>query len=1091
MFRVFQSSSAPERIAAATEFIGSFPAATELILVGPSHEAVDDLVRGFAHKVGATFGLHRFSLTQLASRLAVGKLAGAGIAPTSAVAAEALAARAAFEANSCHELRYFGPIARFPGFARAAAATIGDLRSAGIPVQKLKTLDESGSDNAALLDSFEEQMDDAVLADRTVLFKCALEAVRDGVEFAKHPILFLDVPIYSAIERSFLIALASSAKKALFTCPAGDLRTLQNLKAVPGLLEESPTPKASESSSLTRLGSYLFAESEPPKSTPDNTVVFFSAPGEERESVEIARRILAEAESGVPFDHMAVVLRSPESYSSLMEAALRRAGIPAYFARGNRRPDPSGRALLALLACVAEDLSARRFAEYFSFAQVPELAQDGSLLKHDTAFVPPEDDALSSAASAFDIRRQDNAEADAVRQVNDSDGPELAGTLRAPWKWEELLVDAAVIGGKDRWQRRLAGLENQFKQELEEYAKEDPDSPRIAGIERKLRNLGHLRRFTLVVIEQLAALPKSATWGEWITAIENLIPHVLREPERVLAVLADMKPMAPVASVTLDEVRNVLQRWLANLQPQPAESRYGRVLVASPEQARGRTFDIVFVPGLAERMFPQKLREDPLLLDKLRRELSPDLSVLPDRSQQERLLLQVGVGAASRRLYLSYPRLEVAEARPRVPSFYALDVARSITGQVPDYRLLAREAELVGDSRLAWPAPRDPLIAIDDAEYDLSTVWPLLSTNQPRAGRLAYVMKLNPFLRRSLRGRWARWQEKWSEYDGLFTNRTSTLKLLEPQRLSARPYSATALQNFAVCPYRFLLSAIYGLEPREEPVPLEEMDQRTKGALFHRMQADLQRQLKEKGWLPVNEAHLPQAFKMLDETVKRIADQAYEDLAPAIDRVWLDAIEAIRSDLRTWLERGAQQDTWVPIYFEFGFGFGAVKGRDPASSPEPVGLSDGILVHGVVDLIERNVDGKTLRVTDHKTGRDRVTKGIVVGHGEYLQPVLYGLAIEQVLKLAVSEGRLFYCTADGGFNEHRIPLDHIARESAEIVLRTIDTGVARPFLVAAPREDACAYCDFQEVCGPYEEIRVAKKKENVTLVQLKAMRDLA
>ena len=195
MLRVFQSSSAAERVAAATEFIGSFPAATELILVGPSHELIDDLVRSFAQKVGATFGLHRFSLTQLARRLAAGKLAGAGIAPMSAVGAEALAARAAFEANVRHELRYFGPIARFPGFARATAATIGDLRSAGISVQKLKTLDESGSDNAALLDSFQEQMHEAVLADRTVLLSSALEAVRDGAEFGKHPIVFLDVPV--------------------------------------------------------------------------------------------------------------------------------------------------------------------------------------------------------------------------------------------------------------------------------------------------------------------------------------------------------------------------------------------------------------------------------------------------------------------------------------------------------------------------------------------------------------------------------------------------------------------------------------------------------------------------------------------------------------------------------------------------------------------------------------------------------------------------------------------------------------------------------------------------------------------------------
>jgi len=515
------------------------------------------------------------------------------------------------------------------------------------------------------------------------------------------------------------------------------------------------------------------------------------------------------------------------------------------------------------------------------------------------------------------------------------------------------------------------------------------------------------------------------------------------------------------------------------------------VLVATPEHVRGRSFDIVFIPGLAERMFPQKLREDPLLLDKLRRQLSSDLSVMSDRSQQERLLLQIAVGAASQRLYLSYPRLDVAEARARVPSFYALDVARSITGYVPDYEVLARDAELAGASRLAWPAPRDPSEAIDDAEYDLATVWPLLNKNEPRAGRLAYVMKLNPHLARSLRSRWARWQSKWSEHDGLFTKRSSILAILESHRLATRPYSVSALQNFAACPYRFLLSAIHRLEPREEPAQLEEMDPRTKGGLFHRIQAELQRELKDKGLLPIKGAQISKALGMLDQTVRRVAEEAYEELAPAIDRVWVDAIEAMRSDLRVWLEKVADEDGWVPIHFEFGFGFSAREGRDPASLPDPVKLADGTLVHGFVDLIETSDDGKTLRVTDHKTGKDRTKKGLVVGQGEYLQPVVYGLAVEVALKRTVMEGRFYYCTTEGGFDERCIPLDPIARQSAGLVLRTIDDGIAAPFLVAAPREDACVYCDFQEVCGPYEEIRFARKKEIPQLVQLKAMRGLA
>src|SRR5436309_13125904 len=118
---------------------------------------------------------------------------------------------------------------------------------------------------------------------------------------------------------------------------------------------------------------------------------------------------------------------------------------------------------------------------------------------------------------------------------------------------------------------------------------------------------------------------------------------------------------------------------------------------------------------------------------------------------------------------------------------------------------------------------------------------PLLNTNQPRAGRLAHVMRLNPHLKRSLRGRWARWQEKWSEHDGLVTKRPSIVEILESQRLTARPYSVSALQNFAAFPYRFPLSAIYQLDAREEPVPPEVMEPLTKRRLFHRIQAPPQR----------------------------------------------------------------------------------------------------------------------------------------------------------------------------------------------------------------------------------------------------------
>src|SRR5688500_20179948 len=117
--------------------------------------------------------------------------------------------------------------------------------------------------------------------------------------------------------------------------------------------------------------------------------MFYSAPGEGRECVEIARRILQEAARGIPFDEMAVFVRAPDRYAGLLEHAFRRAGIPAWFDRGTRRPHPAGRAFLAVLACAVEKLSARRFAEYLSLGQV---RRPGEAQRAPGVGPPPADD---------------------------------------------------------------------------------------------------------------------------------------------------------------------------------------------------------------------------------------------------------------------------------------------------------------------------------------------------------------------------------------------------------------------------------------------------------------------------------------------------------------------------------------------------------------------------------------------------------------------------------------------------------------------------------------------------------------------------
>ena len=1083
---VFVSASAAARVAHARDAVRSSTPGSRVLIVGASRGAADDLARDVAAALPATFGIRRLSLTQLAARAAIVSLASDGAAPGTWLGGEAVAARAVFDAVRDGALAYFQPVAGTPGFPRALARTLQELRLAGVADGRLGRLPLAGPDLADLLERFERCFADAATADRAALFSRAAALLRHPQSGIRDPhpalVVFLDVPVANAAERELIGALAAGATAAVATVPHGDRDALAHLESLGAAVDAHSEAAPGDLACLQR---YLFSDEQPPERPLDGSLEFFSAPGEGRECVEMARRILKEARRGVRFDEMAILVRSPHSYFGLLEHALRRADVPAWFDRGTRRPHPAGRAFVALLACAAEHLSASRFAEYLSLGQVPHIAADGA------AWAASQDEALGRAAERPDDELE-TERAQAAAETRGGDDAIVAGTLRAPWRWEKLLVEAAVIG-KDaaRWRRRLDGKAAELERQRAEAARDGDDDPKVQAIQHTIEQLMHLRAFALPVVETLAAWPAQAAWGEWLDAFEALAPRVLRMPAYVLRVLADLRPMADVGPVDLDEARRVLGERLLTLESEPPSRRFGRVFVGTPQQARGRSFRVVFVPGLAERMFPQKPREDPLLLDDLRRELDEGLPRQRQRLDAERLLLQLAAGAASERLFVSYPRIELSESRARVPSFYALDVMRAATGRVPDHEALEERARAAGNATLAWPAPPGPDEAIDDQEHDLAVLRRLLDEKDRDAvkGHAHYLLKLNECLRRSVVDRWARGEKRWSAHDGLTRVVVQTREALAAQRLDRRSYSLSALQRFSACPYQFLLAAMYRLQPLEQPEPLQRMDPLTRGSLFHDIQARFLRALRDRKALPVTAGTIDAARAELDAVAAQVAARARDELAPAVDRVWDDEIAAIRRDLSAWLEYLARDgEEWLPTHFEFAFGPNVPGERDPGSIAEDVAVEGGFRLRGAIDLIEEHRETKLLRVTDHKTGRrpDRIEK-VIVGQGTMLQPVLYGLVVERALKRPVRSGRLFYCTSAGGFYPHEIPINEITRAAGLEVLQVIDRAIERGFLAAAPTEEACGRCDFRPVCGP-DVFRRVRRKPQDRLSDLEALR---
>ena len=1073
--RLITSPSSAVRIGAARQFLDNLPSGRETLIVASSRGAADDLARRAARERGASFGWHRFSVLQLAARLAITDLARRGCSPSSPLGGEAVTARAIFDVIGSGALRDFAPVAETPGFPRALATTVNELRLAGVRGASLKGLGAGGDDLAHLIDQIDGEFGDAGAADRALLLSTAVGALESGALDAValvggSALVLLDPAIGSEAEARFVAVLAGAASSTVITLPNGDASAERLLLSKLDVAIESA--EDDDRGALGRLRRRIFSSDLATVGDDAPDVQLFSAPGEARESVEIARRALEEAHRGVPFDEMAILVRAPQHYLGLLEHALARAAVPAWFDRGTRRPDPAGRALLALLHCAEEGLSARRFAEYLSLAQVPDPEQDLAAL----AYAAPDDEVL--AAAVTDAIEMDEPPAPPMRV---SAPPELAvvdGSLRAPWRWEALLVESAVIGGLERWVSRLDGLAYEYQQRLTELAADEPEAPRAAALSRDLSQLGNLRTFALPIIEELDEWRRSAwSWGEWLDRLERLTPRVLREPARVLRILADLRPMGAVGPVAIGEVRKVLTGRLRTLSVEPPRRRFGRIFVGAPSQARGRTFKVVFIPGLAERIFPQKLREDPLLLDDVREALGVGLPVREDRSRDERLHLRLAIGAATERLYLSYPRLDVNESRPRVPSFYALDVKRALTGRIPSHEDLQRDAYDRGAATLGWPAPAEPMRAIDALEHDLAILRPLFDERDRAkvAGRARYLLELNPCLGRSVRERWSRYHKQWSDADGLARISETVREPLAAQRLGARPYSLSALQHYASCPYRFLLSAIYRLAPREDAIPLQRLDPLTKGSLFHRVQAEFLRTLRDEKRLPIRPDNLDAALATLGDTMTRVAEDERARLAPAIQRVWDDELAIMQRDLGRWTQMLAEdKDGWVPQWFEFAFGLSDDRGRDAASLPDPVLVDGRFVLRGSIDLVERHATG-ALRVTDHKTGRARWPERMIVAGGEVLQPVLYSLVLEAATDATVYGGRLSFCTAAGEFKVIDVPLTETTRRIGLEVLEIIDRGVEHGALAPYPREGACAWCDFRPVCGPNEERRIRSK----------------
>ena len=168
--------------------------------------------------------------------------------------------------------------------------------------------------------------------------------------------------------------------------------------------------------------------------------------------------------------------------------------------------------------------------------------------------------------------------------------------------------------------------------------------------------------------------------------------------------------------------------------------------------------------------------------------------------------------------------------------------------------------------------------------------------------------------------------------DGLVEPAGRARAALDRHALSARAFSPTALQNFAACPYRFLLHAMH--QPRRRaraPRPSRRSTPLQSGSLVHEALYRAARvACATRGSCPSPEPRSrPRAPGSTRSSNRGRGSRSTSELAPAIERVWEDGIACVRADLpRVAPPRRARVRAGCRARFELSFGLPALRARD-------------------------------------------------------------------------------------------------------------------------------------------------------------------
>jgi len=738
----------------------------------------------------------------------------------------------------------------------------------------------------------------------------------------------------------------------------------------------------------------------------------------------VIREVVQLVDQGTPLDRIGIFHPVPDPYVRILEQQLAAADIPANGPSRRRLAESiAGRVLLGALA-----LPSHRWRR----DRVIALINSGPL-RH---------------------------EGDVVR----------------PSSWDQLSRSAGVVAGLGDWRAKLASE----RRRIESLTAEAHD----AGHDRRADRLAARRQdldALVSFVEQLAAsidAVESATgWPDRCKAAGELLRSLLDGPQYRLwwpeqeldaldQVEAALDRLAMLESIDPEPTTAVFLRALTNelSVARGRSGRFGNGLVYGPlASAPGHDLDAVFVLGCAEGILPAPRREDVLLADDVRLLAGGDLPLRLGRlDEQRRLFLAALAAAPPGKRWLFFPRGDLRSSRRNRPSRWLLETASKLTGR----QLYATDFE--HDSPAGVHEVASHAQALVQAshftsvhERDIAQVFAYV-----QAGGSAGAHPAAQLVDRGLRSQHARRSAEFTAFDG-------NLGALE-LRAGGEPMSASRLETWASCGFRYYLAYVLGLDERDDPERTIELSALDRGSAMHdvlerfiREQVELGAPAPDQPWSAAQRAR-----------AQEIALEVFEDYErrgrtgrPIEWATQKRDLLALIDDFLTHDDRYRAEHGVTPEHLELDFGMRSTQ-------PLELELDDGrtLRFRGKIDRIDRGRHGAR-RVVDYKTGSGRKYKGLVgeddpTRAGTMLQLGLYAEAVAEQLGAPEISTEYWMVDAGAGFARHGYPWTPAHRHRLVEVLTTIADGIEAGVFPNVPGDwqsfrstyENCTYCDFDSVC---------------------------